>query len=136
MTSPLTLLIVDDDADDREMFIEVATEINPSCICVQANNGYEAFQLLNKENFVPEYIFLDLNMPRMNGKQFLENLKKNDRLRSIPVIIYSTSKMDGDKEEMKRLGAAYFITKPSSMETLKKELEIAFLTTRKKNGAM
>jgi CheY-like chemotaxis protein len=122
----ITLLIIDDDEDDREMFIEVVTEINKGVTCLKAANGYEALQLLSKQEILPDFIFLDLNMPRMNGKQCLLHLKNNDRLKAIPVIIYTTSKNAEDKEEAKRLGAIDFITKPSSMVALKQELENIF----------
>ena len=135
MQSTFTLLIVDDDEDDKEMFIEVATEIDSSINCIKAANGLEALQLLKKEEFFPDFIFLDLNMPRMNGKQCLVHLKQNEKLRSIPVIIYTTSKMAEDIEEAKRLGAVHFITKPSSMITLRKELEFIFSKIGGKNAA-
>ncbi len=57
-------------------------------------------------------IFLDLNMPRLNGFQCLDQLKKNEKTSVIPVIIYTTSKQKGDIEEVRRLGAAHYITKP------------------------
>jgi len=126
MPKPLTLLIADDDDDDKEMFQEVVAEIDQCIRCIKAVNGFEAVQLLEKGEFVPDFIFLDLNMPRMNGKQCLQYLKKNEKLRSIPAIVYTTSKSPQDKEETKKLGAVHFITKPSSMTDLKKELEFVF----------
>ncbi|MCW3110267.1 MAG: response regulator receiver protein [Segetibacter sp.] len=136
MSQNLTLLIVDDDEDDKEMFIEVATDIDASITCIKAANGFDALQLLKKEEIIPDFIFLDLNMPRMNGKQCLEHLKKNERLTLIPVIIYTTSKSSEDKEEVKKLGAVHFITKPSSMIALKKELEFVFSKKWEKSGTM
>lgn len=122
----LTVFIIDDDQDDREMFVEVVAEINNSIICITASNGQEALQLLQDQGENPDLIFLDLNMPRMNGKQFLSKLKNMHTYSSIPVIIYSTSKNEADREETKQLGADLFITKPSSLQELKKELEIVF----------
>ena len=126
MAVDITVFIVDDDQDDRDMFCEVVKEINERINCKVFSNGQEALQVLQKHEVLPNFIFLDLNMPRMNGKQFLTNIKNMPCLCSIPVIIYSTSKLDEDKEETKKLGAEYFLTKPTSMQQLKKELESVF----------
>jgi len=131
MSKPLTVFIVDDDEDDKEMFCEVISDISNCHKCIAASNGQEALQLLQNCETLPNFIFLDLNMPRMNGKQCLIQLKKNERLSAIPVIIYSTSKLQSDREETMQSGAAHFLTKPSSMQQLKKELE--FILARKYN---
>lgn len=126
MKKNLTVFIIDDDEDDKEMFCEVVTDISNVNRCLSASNGQEALQSLQNSHALPDFIFLDLNMPRMNGKQCLVQLKKIERLAPIPVIIYSTSKVEADKEETKELGADYFLTKPSSTKVLKKELEFVF----------
>lgn len=123
MQKVLTVFIVDDDEDDKEMFCEVISEIRLSISCLSAQNGQEALQLLQDSLTLPGFIFLDLNMPRMNGKQFLAELKKIEKLSSIPVIIYSTSKSEKDREETRQLGSMHFLTKPSSTKQLQKELE-------------
>lgn len=134
MSHNLTLLIADDDEDDKEMFIEVVADINASINCVKAANGSDALQILKKEEPVPDFIFLDLNMPRVNGRQCLELLKKDEKLSSIPVIIYTTSRSSEDKEDVKKLGAVHFITKPSSMIALRKELEAVLSKKWEKSG--
>jgi len=126
MVKPLTLLIVDDDEDDKEMFCEVVSEISNSHTCLTTANGQEALHLLQTSETLPNFIFLDLNMPRMSGKQCLTQLKHSERLSKIPVIIYTTSKLDADKEETMQLGADYFLTKPTSMQQLKEELKSVF----------
>lgn len=126
MSKPLSILIIDDDADDKEMFCEVISDIGSSINCSTAANGYEALRWLQKVEVLPNFIFLDLNMPRMNGKQFLVQLKKIEKLSSIPVIIYTTSKLEQDREETIELGAVHFVTKPSSVSDLRKELEFVF----------
>lgn len=126
MIKSLVFFIIDDDVDDRELFCEVIAELCDTHRCVTASNGQEALQLLQKEELLPDFIFLDLNMPRMNGKQCLVQLKANERLSKIPVVIYSTSKAVSDKEETRRLGAQAFITKPTCMHQLKRELELVF----------
>ncbi len=126
MSKPLNVFIIDDDEDDRALFCEVVSDISGSIRCLSALNGQEALNSLQNRPILPDFIFLDLNMPRMNGKQCLAELKKIERLSSIPVIIYSTSKSEEDREKTKELGSVYFLTKPSSMDQLKKELEFVF----------
>ncbi|MGZ3883469.1 MAG: response regulator [Bacteroidia bacterium] len=108
------ILIIDDDEDDRSLFFDAVKEIDPDLKCISAVNGQDALTVLrSKGAALPDYIFLDLNMPRLNGKQCLAELKKDPRLSKIPVIIYSTSKRIEDVEETKKLGAENFITKPT-----------------------
>ncbi len=120
------ILLVDDDVDDQEVFCEVLKEINSSIECITAADCEEVLTMLqNNLPGLPDYIFLDLNMPRMNGKQCLKALKEHEVFKNIPVIIYSTSSSTKDKEETDDLGAAYFLTKPSSISGLRKEIEMA-----------
>jgi CheY-like chemotaxis protein len=126
MKKNLTVFIIDDDDDDKEMFCEVIADISDCTACMSAANGQEALRLLQNVDKLPDFIFLDLNMPRMNGKQCLSQLKKDERLAPIPVIIYSTSRLQAEREETKELGAKGFLTKPNSAKQLKKELESIF----------
>jgi len=117
------VLIVDDDSDDRDFFCEALLEIDPAIQCRFAKNGQEALDMLNNsENTLPDYIFLDLNMPRVGGMQCLETIKKNKHLTNIPVIIFSTTKQDQEAEETKKLGAVLFLTKPPTYTELVKRL--------------
>ena len=123
MMTKRTLFIVDDDIDDQDLFIEAVNEVDTSIQCLSASSCEEALDLLkNKKIRLPDIIFLDLNMPRLNGKQCLAELKKEAHLRHIPVIIYSTSSERRDIEETTRLGAAHFLTKPNKFEELCKAL--------------
>src|SRR5688572_10248739 len=108
-----TVLIVDDDVDDRDFFCEALYEIDGSIQCICATNGYEALNILNQPDVTPDYIFLDLNMPRLGGIQCLTSIKKIKRLSQIPVIIFSTTRQNEEAEETKQLGAVMFLTKPS-----------------------
>ena len=126
MANPSKVFIIDDDEDDRELFCEALSDISDSIKCVSALNGQEALHALQNSNPLPDFIFLDLNLPRMSGTQCLAELKKMERVSSIPVIIYSTSKSEEDREKTKELGSVYFLTKPSSMVELRKELEFVF----------
>ncbi|GEO11308.1 response regulator [Segetibacter aerophilus] len=126
MRKTSTILIVDDDEDDKEMFLEIVAELQADIKCLKAGNGFEALEVLKKEALLPDFVFLDLNMPRMNGRQCLEQLKKDANFKKIPVIIYTTSRLEEDKEQTKKLGAVHFISKPSSLIALRIELEKVF----------
>jgi len=118
----MTILIVDDDADDLQFFADAIAEIDSNVSCITAFNGIEALQILETTNPKPDYIFLDLNMPRMGGKQCLRHIKNNPLFESIPVIIYSTSRRPEDVEEVRNAGAAAFIIKPNKFHLLRAEI--------------
>ncbi len=121
------VLIVDDDEDDQDIFCEAVGEINKSITCIRAINGEDALYNLSLDNdSLPDLIFLDLNMPRLDGKQFLKEIKKLDNARHVPVIIYSTSNLKADKEETKQLGAADFLNKPTEFKVLCYQLQDLF----------
>lgn len=123
MKKPKTLFIADDDPDDVELFIEAINEVDNSIQCYTAIDGEEALRKLKGSlSTVPDLIFLDLNMPRINGKQVLAEIKTTEKLNQIPVIIYSTSSIQYDIDEAKKLGAAQFLTKPPSFSQLCKQL--------------
>lgn len=111
--------IVDDDPDDQELFIEALQGIDKTCKCITAFDGEEALQkLLRGMLHLPDFIFLDLNMPKMNGKLCLSAIKNNKDIRHIPVIIYSTSSEKRDILETTSLGAAFFLQKPNRFDEL------------------
>jgi CheY-like chemotaxis protein len=117
----MTILFIDDDTDDKEIFLEAINAIDPEIECESATNGQEALIMLESGADLPQYIFLDINMPVMDGKAFLQAIKERNRLKNIPVVIYSTTE---DKEEIKKLRSlgAEYIGKPTSFEVLKKSL--------------
>src|SRR5262245_39932288 len=116
---PTSLLIIDDDEDDRLLFCEAASDLNMDLHCETCEGGEDAFKLLKAcKGELPDFIFLDLNMPRMSGKQCLAKLKSNKAYKHSPVVIYSTARMDRDVIELKELGATAFITKPSRQKDL------------------
>lgn len=108
-----TLLLIDDDEDDQEIFVTAASAVSESVRCIAILDAREALRKLSDKEINPDVIFLDLNMPIMNGQQFLSELKKHHELRAIPVIIFSTSSSHHTIKSLKDLGASDFITKPS-----------------------
>jgi CheY-like chemotaxis protein len=113
------ILLVDDDIDDHEIFCMALENLENCYKCIFAKDGIEALEILkNEEIFIPDIIFLDLNMPRMNGIECLYEIKKNHRTSHIPVIMYSTSSDPKIVEGVKDLGASEYLVKPSRIETL------------------
>ena len=122
----MNILIVDDDEDDRDLFCDAVNVVDPHLNCIMARNGEEALNALMSDHLpTPDLIFLDLNMPRVNGVQCLREIKKHPVLNSIPIVIYTTSKLKEDKEVTRKLGAIHFITKPSTLRELCDEIEVA-----------
>lgn len=119
MTSHRNILLTDDDRDDRELFVEALASIDKNITCHLAENGKEAWRLLQQKAIDVEAIFLDINMPVMDGWEFLNKVKHDQHYRNIPVIIYSTSSVELDKIRALQMGAWSYITKPDSFTTLK-----------------
>lgn len=117
MASIKNVLIVDDDPDDVDFLCKAIHQVDESIRCIDAWNGEEALMLLQGEPaLIPDLIFADLNMPRVNGKEFLQRLKKDERFRNVPVVIYSTSAYRADPNELKAMGAKRFFIKPSYLK--------------------
>lgn len=111
-------LLVDDDPDDQEVFVNALSDVSPAARCLVAADGDRALELLHNEDTIPDYVFLDLNMPRMNGFEFLAAMKKSTILKNIPVIVYSTTSHPTQIEKVINLGAAEFFTKTYKYEEL------------------
>ena len=116
--------IADDDLDDQELFIAALKGIDNFCTCITASNGHDALQQLREMNEpLPDFIFLDLNMPRLDGRQSLAAIREIKKFKDTPVIIYSTSAELRDIEETTKLGATHFLQKPNRFEDLLKALQ-------------
>lgn len=120
------ILLVDDDADDQFFFKDAIRNISKTVQCEVANNGLEAIDHLHNIPPPPSLIFLDLNMPMMNGYECLEKIKLLPDFRDIPVVIFSTSNNPKDRELTKKLGAKIFLTKTSDFRQLQIQLREIF----------
>jgi len=118
--------LIDDDADDQEIFAMALENLGKDIRCIMAKNGEDGISKLNGSKSVPDVIFLDLNMPRMNGIECLKEIKKLEHLRATRVIIYSTSDGNEMRDLTLRLGADDFILKPSNISTLTQVLTEIF----------
>jgi CheY-like chemotaxis protein len=109
----MIILLIDDDEDDRKLFFEATEEFDNTIKYVAAAGAGEALLYLNDAaNVLPDFIFLDLRMPGLSGEQCLIEIKKEMRLASIPVIIYTTSRDEKESARLKVLGATHFMSKP------------------------
>jgi CheY-like chemotaxis protein len=116
---PVTrILHIDDDEDDHEIFATALSAASTDIELLFIDNAMDALQDLLTATAYPDIIFLDLNMPEMNGQQLLIEIKKHERLKNIPVIILSTSSHKPTIELTRELGAKDFFTKPDRFEDL------------------
>lgn len=113
----MTILYADDDSDDRELLSEAIKEVDPAITCVTVCDGKEALDVLEHTVVLPDFIFLDINMPVMNGKECLAAIRKSARYKDLPVVIYSTTTDDNEKKYYNEKGVT-FISKPSSFVKL------------------
>lgn len=115
-----TWFLIDDDDEDREIFQIALEEVSGNLNFVAARSGIEALTMLSEKAFIPDHIFLDVNMPRMTGEECLLEIRKISHLAEVPVCIYSTSRyVDGFTVP----GANAVITKPSRISDLVLELK-------------
>ncbi len=124
LTPIKTILLAEDDKDDRELFSEALAKINPDTIVHFAENGNEALLKLEEMPIKPDLIFLDINMPVMNGWQCLKVLKADERFMHIHVIVYSSSSHHREKNIAIEMGALLFFTKPNNFYHFKEKLEL------------
>jgi CheY-like chemotaxis protein len=117
------IIIADDDEDDRLFFNDAFEELKMNTKVITFVDGIELMEYLNtSEAILPQVLFLDLNMPKKNGIECLNEIKANDKLSDIAIAIYSTSASEKDIEETFVLGANIYIKKPSDFKELKKVL--------------
>lgn len=117
--------LIDDDPDDQEFFAMALEDVNPAIELHTADNGVEAIEKLSSR-FSPGVIFLDLNMPRIDGWECLQRIREMAHLKQTPVIIYSTS--ESALRPHNRSHYAAFLTKQSKISDLSKKLNEVFKT--------
>lgn len=112
---PLSIFLADDDIDDRELFGEAIKESNPHTRILTFNDGNQLMDYLHSSDAPdPDIIFLDINMPLKNGKECLLEIRNDERFKSTPVIMFSTSLDSRDIHDTYKSGANLFISKPGS----------------------
>lgn len=118
MKNATKCFLIDDDPDDQEIFSIALQEVNEHINLAVANNGAEALEKLKDVAFIPNFIFLDVNMPKMNGLQCLPEIKKLEHLKAAKVIMFSTSSDERIIHSIKELGADDYLVKPPKLQIL------------------
>ena len=118
MAEHRTCLLIDDDLDDHEIFSMALEDLDRPVKLVSEFNPVSALSRLEHTDERPDIIFLDLNMPRMNGKQCLEEIRKFPHLNETPIVIYSTSSEIRDLIDTRELGATAYVVKSSRISDL------------------
>lgn len=120
LLKPLLIYLADDDQDDRLLFKEALDEIDVAIAIEDFDNGVTLMDnLLNKNKPLPDLIYLDLNMPLMNGEECLHDIKNEPELSQIPIIIYSTYVDQAGAASLQLKGADLYLQKPDSFNKLK-----------------
>ncbi len=135
----LQVLLVEDSPGDVRLMLEAFHDTNPSIHLHVANDGVEAMAFLRQEgNHThvprPDLILLDLNMPKMDGRQVLARIKGDDNLKTIPTVILTTSEAESDIVKSYQLHANCYLTKPvqlDAFENLMKSINDFWLTSAK-----
>lgn len=119
------ILLADDDQDDRMFFWDALQDIDTDATLTTAENGEVLMQMLDGHppKNKPDIIFLDLNMPCKNGYECLAEIKKSEKLKHLPVVIFSTSLQQQSVNMVYEQGASLYIVKPNSFAKLKQVIE-------------
>ena len=116
MLKTLKILFIEDDVIEVMKFNRVVTTLGLTHQIIESNNGDDALAFLQSDENLPDIILLDLNMPKLNGIEFLTILKNDPRLKFIPTIIVTTSSNFKDVKECYKIGIAGYILKPLKYE--------------------
>jgi CheY-like chemotaxis protein len=122
MPTPAHILLADDDDDDRLLFTDVLKEYSKELNLTFAHNGEHLMTLL-RSGRLPDVLFLDLNMPLKNGMECLEEIRSDEKLKGLPVVIFSTSSHPGTINQVYDIGAHLYVRKPNDFRTLKKAIQ-------------
>jgi CheY-like chemotaxis protein len=119
----LTIFLIDDDPDDQEFFCLAMKKAKPDSNCTFADDCPRAMEKLRDSSLTPQLIFIDINMPRMNGVDCLREIRRIPRLREVPAYMYSTFADTRTVELCRELGANGFLRKQFSIAEAKRDFE-------------
>ncbi|SFD04348.1 response regulator [Algibacter pectinivorans] len=123
MDKTLNILLIEDDMIEIMKFNRTISQLQLNHKVIEANNGEDALKILHKKDELPDIILLDLNMPKINGIEFLGILKNDDVLKYIPTIILTTSSNQKDLLECYKIGIAGYVLKPLKYEDYVSKME-------------
>ncbi len=129
------ILLADDDDDDCSFFEEALDELSLETTLVTVNDGVQLMDFLasTSQSDLPDILFLDLNMPKKNGSECLTEIRQIERLKSFPIIIFSTSLDAEIVDVMYEKGATFYIRKPGDFSKLKSVIQNALLAASENN---
>jgi CheY-like chemotaxis protein len=113
----MQIVNVDDDTDDRNMFCMAIRRVDPAIECVQVESGEDALELLAKSEMTPDFIFIDINMPRMNGYECVREIYQYPNLKNTTIVMFSSTFNPKDQVEFGMLGVQYLL-KTSDIKSL------------------
>jgi CheY-like chemotaxis protein len=114
-TGAFRLLVVEDNPADARLLEEAFAEADVAVEIAEARNGEDALELL-RECPTPEAIILDLNLPRMDGRELLSAIRRDPQLCQLAVVVLSTSHYDADIDTCRRLGVRSYVIKPTKFD--------------------
>ena len=114
---------VDDDCDDREFFSDAIKVVDPSIPCILFENGQQLLYHLETTGILPNYIFIDINMPKMNGYECAQEVKSHYLTGEIQIVMYSTAFNPADKAKFEQQGFKY-IVKQNSLGELVQSIKV------------
>lgn len=123
MNSKLNILLIEDDTIEVMKFKRALSKLGLDHKLQNAVNGEDALKILEQKDRLPNIILLDLNMPKINGIEFLTMLKKDEVLKYIPTVILSTSNNKKDLLECYKIGIAGYVLKPLKYEDYVSKIE-------------
>jgi CheY-like chemotaxis protein len=124
MKKPIVCLLIDDDFEDQEIFMMALQNIDHPVKCITENDAINALGVLRSGTIEPDFIFVDVNLPRMDGREFIREVRKMECFDDVKVIAYSSS--SHEKEHLLRVGASHFFPKQISIPLLEKALSELF----------
>ena len=117
------IIFADDDADDLELITGFFKQFNRNINVLEFKDGREVLKFLGDFALTPLLVVLDINMPRLNGRETLAAIRKNPKYQFIPVVIYTTSSNSSDEEFCRSLGASW-VNKSSTIEGVKQVAKV------------
>lgn len=121
----MLIVYIDDDPDDREFFSDAINAIDPQISCVAFDSTASGIDFLKKEDLAADFIFIDINMPKMNGYESVREIRSINKLKNVAIVMLTTSLSSADVTDFHRSGIRVLI-KPNRMEDLVHSLKSIF----------
>ena len=119
-------ILISDDPFDQTIFVKALSDVSPETICFAVTDPSDALYLMSEESLIPNYIFIEFNMPGMDGVQFLKYIKSIESLKDVPVIVHTTSPQANKVIELKESGALAIYLRPYQYLGVRNMLNLYF----------